>query len=726
MEEFAQNEVTAGRFELKFEPGTDLRIEKLPGVGPKTAQRLAERGILTAADLLLTFPRKYRRVYRNARGETLVEHRPEFASFVGTVDYVKKPPRHSRAPFEVHVSVDGVPVRLVWFNVRQDWFGKQFESGKSVEVEGAIDWDRAHAQLSHPVITVHRNAPVERAERVEVEPVYTSYEGIRDGVVRQAIQAAAARVMPRLSDSLPASITASRGLLSVQDSLETIHLLRSVALESLDASLARAKRRLIYEEFFTLQVELARQYAEGRRRGKAPVIAAGVNAKRLIESMPFDLTKDQEDVIQLLSADLKSRAPMRRLLQGDVGSGKTIVGLCMAVMVAEAGWQTAFMAPTEVLATQHYERSRVFLSDVGVETAILTGSTGAADRRSLLERLRSGEIQVLFGTHALLTEDVVFGGNAAAPSIAPPSAQASLLHPAAWSADSHRHDTSSGLALVIVDEQHKFGVEQRDTLLAKGEDPHLLAMSATPIPRSLAHAMFGDLDLAVIKHKPAERQSVRTILRPRNVVDKVHAWIREKVETGEQAFIIYPLVEASAGWERRANVVDEAERLANGVYQNLKIAVLHGRMSGADKDAVMRRFSAGEIQILCATTVVEVGVDVRNATLMVIDGADAFGLSQLHQLRGRVGRGDQASFCVLLADEEAGQPAWERLESFVSTSDGFRLAEIDLEMRGPGLFLGVRQAGAAEFRFADLLRDAELLDEARDDARRWVFGDAGA
>ncbi len=720
MEEFAENEVTAGRFELKFESGSDLRIEKLPGVGPKTAQRLAERGIRSASDLLLTFPRKYRRVYRNARGETLVEHRPEFASFVGTVEYTKKPPRHSRAPFEVHLSVDGVPVRLVWFNVRQDWFGKQFESGRYVEVEGAIDWDRAHAQLSHPTVTVLRGDPPARVERVEVEPVYTSYEGIRDGVVRQAIQAANDRLMVGLLDSLPASVAASRGLISVQESLETIHLLRPVSLETLDARLAQAKRRLIYEEFFTLQVELARQYAEGRRRGRAPVIAGGENAKRLISALPFELTPDQEEVIRLLATDLKSKAPMRRLLQGDVGSGKTIVGLLMAVMVAEAGWQTAFMAPTEVLATQHYERSKDFLANVGVESAILTGSTGAAERRSLLTRLGSGEIQVLFGTHALLTDDVVFGGVAAA--------QPSLLDPDSWRG-AQNHEVGgkpTGLALVIVDEQHKFGVEQRDTLLAKGDDPHLLAMSATPIPRSLAHAMFGDLDLAVIKHKPAERQPVRTILRPRDVVDKVHSWIREKVETGEQAFIIYPLVEASSGWERRANVVDEAERLANGVYKDLKIGVLHGRMSGQDKDAIMRRFSSGEIQILCATTVVEVGVDVRNATLMVIDGADAFGLSQLHQLRGRVGRGDQASFCVLLADQQAGQPAWERLESFVSTSDGFRLAEIDLEMRGPGLFLGVRQAGAAEFRFADLLRDAPLLDEARDDARRWVFGDAGA
>jgi ATP-dependent DNA helicase RecG len=721
MEEFAQNEVTAGRFELKFGSGADLRIEKLPGVGPKTAQRLAERGIRSASDLLLTFPRKYRRVYRNARGETLVEHRPEFASFVGTVEYTKKPPRHSRAPFEVHLSVDGVPVRLVWFNVRQDWFGKQFESGKSVEVEGAIDWDRAHAQLSHPTVTVLRGEPPARMERVEVEPVYTSYEGIRDGVVRQAIQAANDRLMLSLVESLPASVVISRGLISVQKSLETIHLLRPVSLETLDASLAEAKRRLIYEEFFSLQVELARQYAEGRRRGRAPVIPRGENAGRLIATLPFELTTDQEDVITLLASDLKSKAPMRRLLQGDVGSGKTIVGLLLAVMVAEAGWQTAFMAPTEVLATQHFERSKDFLADVGVDSAILTGSTGAAERRSLLTRLGNGEIQVLFGTHALLTDDVVFGGVAAA--------QPSLLDPESWRGVQDHvpgERRSSGLALVIVDEQHKFGVEQRDALLAKGDDPHLLAMSATPIPRSLAHAMFGDLDLAVIKHKPAERQPVRTILRPRDVVDKVHSWIREKVETGEQAFIIYPLVEASTGWERRANVVDEAERLANGVYKDLKIGVLHGRMSGPDKDAVMRRFSSGEIQILCATTVVEVGVDVRNATLMVIDGADAFGLSQLHQLRGRVGRGDQASFCVLLADEQAGQPAWERLESFVSTSDGFRLAEIDLEMRGPGLFLGVRQAGAAEFRFADLLRDATLLDEARDDARRWVFGDAGA
>lgn len=709
MDEFVENDVRAGHFALRFAAGVDLKLGRLPGVGSKTVQRLAERGIRDIGDLLVTFPRKYRRVYRNASGTTLANERPEFASFLGVIDYVKKPARHSRAPLEVHVNVEGVPARLIWFNLRQDWFAKQFERGRFIEVEGAIDWDRGLAQLSHPEIKVLRAKPGSRAERLEIEPIYTSYEGIRDGIVRRAIAAAAQATLSALEDSIPTEIIERARLMDLRECIETIHVLRPVPIEELEERVSRARNRLIYEEFFTLQAELARQFAIGRRLGKAPQIRAVGLATRLRESLPFELTKDQVDVIALLSGDMASRIPMRRLLQGDVGSGKTIVALLLAVMAAEEGVQTAFMAPTEVLAVQHFERSKALIKDLGVRLGLLTGSTAASARQALLERLRDGKIDVLFGTHALLTEDVRFADG--------PALQPSLLEQTV---------DSRGLGLVIIDEQHKFGVEQRNALMAKGVDPHLLAMTATPIPRSLAHAIFGDLELAVIAHKPAERLPVRTILRPRTVVDKVHVWVREKVEAGEQAYIVFPLVEASAGWEGRANVVEEAERLASGVYAGLRVGVLHGRMSSSEKDSVMRKFGNGEVQILCSTTVVEVGIDVRNASVMVIDGAEVFGLSQLHQLRGRVGRGIRQSFCVLLANDQAGQTAWERLESFVTTTDGFKLAEIDLAMRGPGLFLGVRQAGSAEFRFADLLRDAEVLELARADARRWVLGDAGA
>ncbi|MEZ4459700.1 MAG: ATP-dependent DNA helicase RecG [bacterium] len=708
MDEFAPQEQDVGRFELTFRPGTDTRLSKLPGVGPKTAQRLAERGIVSVGDLLLTFPRKYRRIYRNAAGETLANERPEFASFTGAIDYVRKPARHSRAPLEVHVRVDGVPIRLVWFNLRQDWFAKQFDRGGFIEVEGAIEWERGLGQMSHPTIKVLRGEPGPRAERVEVEAVYSSYEGVRDGVIRAAVVACAERVLDAVAETLPPSVRADRKLLTIRECIETIHLLTDVPVDDVETRVSRARERLIYEEFFTLQAELARRFAAGRRLAQAPRIEGGTWAQQMIDGLPFELTEDQRGVLQLLGRDISGRVPMRRLLQGDVGSGKTIVALILAIMAAQSGVQTAFMAPTEVLAVQHFERSQAFAASLEVTMGLLTGSTGAAERQKLLDRLKAGELHVLFGTHALLSADVEFASET--------PMQPSLLAPATG---------SKGLGLVVIDEQHKFGVEQRDSLMAKGRDPHLLAMTATPIPRSLAHTMFGDLELAVIAHKPAERQPVRTILRPRSVVDKVHAWVLEKVQAGEQAYVIFGLVEASSGWEGRANVVDEAERLANGIYRGVKVGVLHGRMTSADKDAVMRRFSSGEIQVLCATTVVEVGVDVRNASVMVIDGADVFGLSQLHQLRGRVGRGERQSFCVLLADERAGQPAWERLESFVATTDGFKLAEIDLAMRGPGLFMGVRQAGAAEFRFADLLRDAEILGRARSDARRWILGDAG-
>jgi ATP-dependent DNA helicase RecG len=437
---------------------------------------------------------------------------------------------------------------------------------------------------------------------------------------------------------------------------------------------------------------LAEAYVRERRAARAPQCTERDLGRALVRNLPFELTDDQKKAASRLADDLGRRMPMRRLLQGDVGSGKTVVAFMACAIAIDNDCQAAFMAPTDILVQQHLETARELFGPLDVEVASLTGSMPEAKRRETLERLADGSIDLIIGTHALFTDDVTF----------------------------------DALGMVVVDEQHKFGVDQREALLAKGRDPHLLAMTATPIPRSLAHSVFGDLDLTVIREKPPGRLPVRTFLRTRQSASKVYEYVRERIEeTGQQAFFVYPMVEESEKAPGRRSAVDSAEALANGPLAGLRVAILHGQMPDDVKTETMRAFADGRVDVLCATTVVEVGMDVPNATMMVIESPEVFGLSQLHQLRGRVGRSQTQSMCVLLAGYGITDDAEKRLSHFAGTDDGFELAEVDLEIRGPGQFLGERQSGRAEFRFGDLIDDAELLETARRDARERILGDAG-
>jgi ATP-dependent DNA helicase RecG len=700
--------IEAGRFNLTFEDEPVSKLTKLSGIGPKTAERLEERGIFTPADLLLFIPRKYRPHYRHMPGAEMVKSRAAHAEFFGQVVRVNIPPKRSRAPVEVLLDVGGHEFKLIWFNMNRRGFTSIFQNGKWLEVDGKIDWDRGLPTLAHPSFDVVGSSPPARPEpSVRMEPVYKSMEGINDSAVLGAIEDAAKRLLPLAVDVVPRAIRERLELPTVREALETIHLLREFddADEFRDA-LTRARHRLVYEEFYTLQLKLAEDYITERRAANAPRCTERDLGREFVRNLPFTLTGDQKDAIATIARDLGERAPMRRLLQGDVGSGKTVVAYMAAAIVIGSGRQVAMMAPTDILAKQHLRGAKEMFEGLGVNIALLTGSQSTAERNAVLERLgpadgraeqslfgdKDGRVDLVIGTHALFQDDVAF----------------------------------DELGLIIVDEQHKFGVEQRQDLLAKGEDPHLLAMTATPIPRSLAHAVFGDLDLTVIREKPPGRKPIRTFLRDRSRAPKVYDYVRQRIEeTGEQAYFVYPMVEASEAVAGRRNVTDSAEALANGPLSTLRVGILHGRMDAQTKDRTMQRFAEGDIQVLCATTVVEVGMDVSNATVMVIESPEVFGLSQLHQLRGRVGRGSADSMCILLAGYGLTDDAEERLTSFSSTDDGFELAEVDLQIRGPGEFLGVRQAGLPEFRFADVLRDAHLLKEARRDARRELLGDAG-
>lgn len=688
--------VEAGRFELVFATPQLLGLEKLDGIGPKTAKRLKERGILDQSDLLLFMPRKYRKCGHFIPASDLMQTRMSYVEFQAPIMNVRLPTPNTKQPVEVMLNYEGQYFKLIWFNLgRSKSFTSQFKVGDWLHVKGSVDYARSVPVMQHPDIELlGPRTPAPKDDYISVEPVYTSLEGVKDAILRRAQLQVLARLLPELGDIVPGDVLEKRDLPGVGQALSIIHVLRPQHdVEFFQKQLLRAKNRIIYEEFYTLQLKLARDYAAQREAANAPQCTERELGRAVVRNLPFDLTGDQQKVMGTIAKEVGRKLPMRRLLQGDVGSGKTVVALMSAAIAIGSGVQVAMMAPTDILARQHLKRAEEFLEGLDIEMGFLGGSLGTKEKRAVLEKLADGTIKLIVGTHALFSDDVVF----------------------------------DNLGLVLVDEQHKFGVEQREQLLAKGEDPHLLSMTATPIPRSLAHAVFGDLDLSIIREKPPGRQPIKTYLRDRSKAPDVYKYVRERIQdTGEQAYFVYPMVEASEAVPDRKNVTEAAKELAEGPFADLRVGLLHGRLDSEEKARVMQEFSDGELDILCATTVIEVGVDVANATMMIIESPEVFGLSQLHQLRGRVGRGSASSMCILLAGFDLSKDAHERLVSFSKTDDGFKLAEVDLKIRGPGLFLGVRQAGHAEFRFGDLGKDGELLEMAREDARRRILGEEDA
>ena len=678
-----------GRLNLRLKTEQPTGLKKLRGIGPKTARRLHDRGITDQLDLLLYVPRKYRLAYRHVPGPKVVADRADWVQTAGRVTEVM--PKRGRRPFELRVDVDGATFKLLWFNLPFRGFDRRFKSESIVLFKGTVDYDRAVPTLSHPNTKIVDQRPDLRPQ-MALEPVYGGIDKVGDSIIASAVEQAFERLASELVEGVPASLLADHELPTINEALATIHVLDDVGdLKELKKRLTIARQRLIYQEFFDLQQALTQRYITERRAACAPQCKEREMGRELVRNLPFSLTGDQKAAIATIAEELGSQVPMRRLLQGDVGSGKTVVAMMAAAIAVANGVQVAMMAPTEILAAQHLRRVQQYFSDLNTPVTRLSGSQTTAERQEALEALRSGKVSLVVGTHALFQEGVEF----------------------------------ADLGLIIVDEEHKFGVDQRQSLLALGKDPHLLSMTATPIPRSLAHAVFGDRDLTVIREKPPGRKPIRTVLRRRAASRKLYAYIADRLEsTGEQAYVVYPLVEASEAVADRRNVVDGAAELANGALRGLRVGVLHGQMPGEAKSAVMKRFAAGEIDVLCSTTVIEVGVDVPNATVMIVEDAELFGLSQLHQLRGRVGRSSTESMCVLLTGYGLTDDARQRLRAMAATDDGFDLAETDLRIRGPGEFLGIKQAGLPEFRFGDILRDGQWLKTARRDARRLLLGDA--
>ena len=662
----------------------DTPLAEIPGVGPKTASRLAQLGLLLARDLLHYYPRDYLDYANLVRIAGLEPGRT--ATIVATVrrSHAFASPRNPNLSILELQLVDCTGrIRVSRFFAGQrfsspGWLKtqqRQYPPGATVAVSGLVKETTYGPAFQDPLIEVLESAqaPVRSGAIGRMLPVYGLTEGLGADRLRQLVAA----VLPLLRDwpdPLPESIRHSQGLIGRADALTQIHA--PANQEQLQAS----RRRLVFDEFLLLQLSLAQRRHQLRQRQAPPLLllpgGEGL-VERFLAILPFALTQAQERVLAEIRADLARPQPMARLVQGDVGSGKTVVALASLLCAIEAGCQGALMAPTEVLAEQHYRKLGEWLPQLHVSSALLTGSTPAPRRRALLQDLANGQLQLLVGTHALLEDPVQF----------------------------------DRLGLVVVDEQHRFGVRQRNRLLAKGLQPHLLTMTATPIPRTLALSVHGDLDVSQIDGLPPGRQPIRTVLLKGSQRQRAYGLIREQVALGQRAYVVLPLVEESEKLDLRS-AVEVYHQLKEEVFTELRVGLLHGRLNSADKQAAIAAFAAGDTQVLVSTTVVEVGVDVPEASVMLIDHAERFGLAQLHQLRGRVGRGAAASHCLLINDS-SNVLARQRLELLVRSSDGFEIAEMDLRLRGPGQVLGTRQSGLPDLALASLTDDGEVLERAR-------------
>lgn len=652
-------------------------LDTLDGVGPKTARALAGLDIATPRDLLLTLPANG--IDRTRREGIRAVTPPAMITVEVTVGLHRPPARKGR-PHKVEVTDGTTPFLLVFFHAHDDWLRRALPAGARRVVSGKLELFDGIAQIVHPD---HIVTPEEARTIPPFEPVYPLTQGVTQRIMARAARAALARV-PDLPEWGDAALIAREGWPAWRAALGAAHAPAGPADLSPDAA---PRRRLAYDELFAHQVTLALARAR-RRRAKGFVTAGDGRLRRaVLDALPFVPTGAQTRAIDEIAADMQKPLRMNRLLQGDVGAGKTLVALMALLIAAEAGGQGVLMAPTEILARQHLKNMTDLLGDTPVRIAGLTGRDRGAERQAVLDGLAAGEIAILVGTHAVFQPDVAF------------------------------HD----LRLAVIDEQHRFGVAQRMELGAKGAAPDVLVMTATPIPRSLALAQYGDMDASVLDEKPPGRSPVRTALVSAGRMAEVVDHLRRAVAEGRQAYWVCPLVEESETVDLTAAEARFAALRA--ALPPAQVGLVHGQMGHADRDAAMAAFAAGETAVLVATTVIEVGVDVPNASIMVIERAEHFGLSQLHQLRGRVGRGAAQSTCLLMFAPPLGEAARRRLEILRETEDGFRIAETDLEMRGAGDVLGTAQSGLPRFRVADLEHQAGLMATAQADARALLAAD---
>lgn len=659
-------------------------IQYLKGVGPKLGALMSRNGIKTIKDLLENYPRAFedRRAARNIASLKENELVSLKAMVMSVSSYAMG--RSSRKIYDVLIRDGSGQIRCKFFRTPYKGYFERFKTGIEVRIIGKVTNYRGKLEFHHPDI---KDVVPDEENVDQLLPIYVEIEGFSSVKMQKMIQSAYLQLKDWPTEILPPSLMQKNKLIPRKQALKEIHFPEIENAEGLTTLTSKAHERIIFEEFFWLELYLAsKKMGLKNEKGVAVQNKDTINLK-LIESLPFALTGAQRKAFEEVKKDMQSGKPMNRLVQGDVGAGKTMVSFMAALYAFESGYQTCMMAPTEILAEQHYNNAVKRLEPLGLKLGLLTGKTKTKERKELLEKLIAGEIHFLIGTHALIEDWVQF----------------------------------KNLALVIIDEQHRFGVAQRGYLKSKGQSPHFLVMTATPIPRTLAMTVYGDLDVSIIDEMPAGRSPIQTRVVTESKRSNAMSFMAEQIEKGRQCYVVYPLVEESEKIDLK-NATEEFEKLKHQ-FPKIRFGLLHGKMKPVEKDEIMTQFRNHEIDVLVSTTVIEVGVDVANANLMIIEHAERFGLSQLHQLRGRVGRGEYKSFCVMIMGYAVSEETRDRVTFMEKTNDGFKIAEYDLEIRGPGEFMGARQSGLPGFKIANLVRDFTILKQARDAAFELLAND---